>query len=294
MIRKRWAPWTTGLLLALTPLLCTGCGERIWVLNPAGPVAHVEKQLIILTWVLTGVVVIPVIALLALIISRYRDTPDNKSAYQPEWSESRTLEFIWWGVPIVIIGALATFTVRDTFRLVHPPATSGKPLTIQVTSLDWKWLFQYPEQQIATVNHCYIPVGRPIQFVLTSHAPMNSFWVPQLGGQEYTMAGMAMRLWLQADRPGNYFGRGANYTGRGFAHMTFSVIAIDNQGFLKWANQVKDTKPPLTTAGYKQLLNQRNLMGQPEYSSFPKGLFEKNIMSDGGMYMKQKMEEGTD
>ncbi|MCL6453375.1 MAG: ubiquinol oxidase subunit II [Alicyclobacillus sp.] len=280
-------------VLAAVPLLCTGCGERYFILNPAGPVANVEKNLIVLTFVLTGIVVIPVIALMAFIVTRYRDKPGNTAPYEPEWSESKTLEIIWWGIPILIIAILGTFTVRDTFRLVRPPVASGPPMTIQVTSLDWKWLFQYPGQNIATVNYVRIPAGRPVEFVLTSHAPMNSFWVPQLGGQEYTMPGMAMRLWLQADRPGTYFGSGANFTGRGFAHMRFNVIAMPSADFDRWTQQVKRTAPPLTTAGYKAL-EQQSVVGQLQYSSFPKGLFEQTIRTDGGMYMKQKMETATD
>lgn len=280
-------------LIVLTPFLCTGCGERYFLLNPAGPVGHVEKHLIILTFILTGIVVLPVIALLAFILTRYRDRPGNRATYQPEWSESRPLEILWWGIPVLIVAVLGTFTVRDTFRLVHPPSVAGPPMTIQVTSLDWKWLFQYPNQQIATVNYCRIPAGRPIEFVLTSHAPMNSFWVPQLGGQEFAMPGMAMRLWLQADKPGTYYGHSANFSGRGFAHMQFNVIAMNSSDFTQWAQGVKRAAPPLTMAGYKAL-GQPNVVGLSQYSSFPPGVFEDTIKMDGGMYMKQKMEKATD
>ncbi|MCL6633281.1 MAG: COX aromatic rich motif-containing protein [Alicyclobacillus herbarius] len=278
--------WLRILPVAATCLLLSGCTrEQFLVFNPVGPVATIEMHLIILSLILVGIVVVPVILLLWYIVHRFRDRPDNKAPYRPEWSESKTLEAIWWGIPIVIIGILAVNTVHDTFRLTRPPEPTGSPLTIHVTSLDWKWLFQYPDQKIATVNYCYIPTGRPIQFVLTADAPMNSFWVPQLGGQEYTMPGMAMRLWLQANKPGTYFGSGANFTGRGFAHMKFDVIATSNAAFEQWATKVRQTAPALTRDGYAQLVKQ-SVVGRMSFSSFPPGLFKDIIMREGGMYMK--------
>ncbi len=176
------------------------------VLDPAGPVGREELHLIILSAVLVGIVIIPVIGLLAYIVWRFRDKPGNTAPYRPKWSESRVLEIIWWGIPIIIVGILGSATVKTTFALVKPPTQSADmtPITVDVTSLDWKWLFMYPGQKIATVNYAVIPTGVPVQFELTADAPMNSFWVPQLGGQEYTMPGMAMRLWLEATRTGKY------------------------------------------------------------------------------------------
>lgn len=275
------------LLLALMTLT-SGCGERVMVFSPVGPVGRIEQRLIVTSIVLTAIVVIPVILLLWYILTKYRDRPDNTADYEPEWSESTTLEVIWWAIPIVIIGVLGAFTARDTFALTRPPERNATPLTIQVTSLDWKWLFQYPGQQVATVNYCYIPVGRPIQFVLTSNAPINSFWVPRLGGQEYTMPGMAMRLWLQADKPGKYFGSGANFTGHGFAHMTFSVRAVPQRQFNGWVQQVKHTSPALTEAGYNKLV-QPSIVREMSFSSYPPDSFKRIIMKDGGMYMKHDM-----
>ncbi|GGI99103.1 quinol oxidase subunit 2 [Alicyclobacillus cellulosilyticus] len=274
--------WRWLLLAAL--VLVTGCGPEYQVLHPAGPVGRTELRLIILSAILIGIVVIPVLVLLFYIVWRYRDKPDNHAPYKPEWSESKWLEVVWWGVPIVIIGILGFYTGQTTFALTKPPESDVKPLTIDVTSLDWKWLFEYPDQGIATVNYCEIPTGVPVQFVLTSDAPMNSFWVPQLGGQEYTMPGMAMRLWLQADRPGTYYGHGANFTGKGFAHMQFHVIATSQNKFDQWVARVKQTAPPLTKAGY-QRLKQPSVMGRAAYSSFPKGLFNATIWAEGGRYM---------
>ena len=266
--------------------MVSGCGPEYLVLNPAGPVGHEEMKLIILSTLLIAVVIIPVLILLVYIVVRYRDKPGNTAPYTPEWSESKTLEIIWWTIPILIVGVLSVFTAKTTFALVRPPENNVKPMTIDVTSLDWKWLFEYPGQQVATVNYAVIPTGVPVQFVLTSDAPMNSFWVPQLGGQEYTMPGMAMRLWLQADKPGDYYGHGANFTGKGFAHMSFQVLAKSQSDFNAWVEQTKQTSPALTKAGYEEL-KQPSVMGTKSYSAFPPGLFNDTIWANGGQYMNQ-------
>lgn len=288
---KSWTPRrmaTMGLTALALLFLATGCGPEYIVLNPAGPVGREELHLIELSTILVLIVIVPVMALLAYIVIRYRDRPGNTAKYTPEWSESKVLEVVWWGVPIVIVGVLGYYTGKSTFALVQPPEQDVKPITIQVTSLDWKWLFQYPDQKIATVNYCEIPTGVPVQFVLTSDAPMNSFWVPQLGGQEYTMPGMAMRLWLQADKPGSYFGTGANFTGEGFAHMHFQVVAKSNSDFNQWVQHVKSTSPALTMADYNKL-KQPSTMGTASYSSFPKNLFDKVVWQNGGRYMPDMM-----
>ncbi|MGD8192323.1 ubiquinol oxidase subunit II [Brevibacillus ginsengisoli] len=269
----------------LATVILAGCDNSQYiVLNPKGPVAQTELNLIIISVILCAIVVIPVLALLVYIVWRYRDKPGNTAPYQPNWHDSKTLEIIWWGIPIVIIGVLGYFTVRDTFALTKPPVSDNKPITIQVTSLDWKWLFQYPDQKVASVNYVEIPAGVPVQFVLTSDAPMNSFWVPQLGGQEYTMPGMAMRLWLQADKPGEYFGSGANFTGAGFAHMQFKVVAKPQAEFEKWVDDVKKSSPALTKEGYADLVKPGTSEVQT-FSSFPEGLFNEVVNKNGGIYM---------
>lgn len=273
-----------GLLIAAASvtLLLAGCdGSKYIVFDPKGPVAETQYRLIILSIVLCAIVVIPVIALMIFIVYRYRDKPGNKAPYEPEWHDSKTLETIWWGIPIVIIGILGYFTVRDTYALEKVPVHDATPVKIQVTSLDWKWLFTYPDQKIATVNYAEIPAGVPIIFELTSDAPMNSFWVPQLAGQEYSMPGMAMQMWLQADEPGEYDGKGANFTGKEFAHMQFKVIAKPQKEFEQWVQEVKLNAPALTQAGYDELAKPSR-SEQLTYSSFPEGLFEAIVNKNGG------------
>lgn len=286
MKRQKWLQKSKlWMMAAVTMVLLAGCDDRYFVLKPQGPVAQKEYDLIIFSIILCAIVVIPVIGLLVYIVFRYRDKPGNNAPYTPEWDDSKTLEIIWWGIPIVIIGILGFFTAKTTYELVEPPDPNVKPITIQVTSLDWKWLFQYPEQEIATVNYVEIPEDKPVQFVLTSDAPMNSFWVPQLGGQVYTMPGMAMPLWLQADHPGEYFGSGANFTGEGFAHMNFKVVAKPEQEFEKWVASVKEEAPPLTEMGYAELAKP-GVAEKMSFSSIPPLLFYDTVMKNGGEYME--------
>jgi cytochrome aa3 quinol oxidase subunit II len=237
--------------------------------------------------ILVGIVVIPVLILMAYIVYRYRDKKGNTAPYQPEWEDSKTLEVIWWGIPILIIAIIGWQTVRSTFSLTKPPEhTSTKPIVIQVVSMDWKWVFLYPDQKIATVNYVDIPAGVPVQFQLTADAPMNSFWIPSLGGQEYTMPGMDMRLWLQADKPGTYFGTGANFTGEGFAHMQFRVESKSEADFNNWVSQVKSTAPVMTKEGYDKLVKP-STEKELSFSSYPAGTYEGTVDKYGGAYMDQ-------
>lgn len=281
---------------ALGSVLLSGCGSEYVVLNPKGPVAQTQYNLIIISAILCAIIIIPVLAITAFIVYRYRDTKDNKAPYKPEWAHNTTLEVIWWGIPVIIIAILGFFTVRDTYALKESPNKEVKPITIQVTSLDWKWMFTYPEQNIATVNYLEVPAGVPIHFVLSAEAPMNSFWVPELGGQIYAMSGMATDLWLQADKPGEYQGRGANFSGEGFAHMEFNLTAKPQKEFDEWVKQVKNTTPAMTKEDY-EVLKKPSLSEKKTYSAFPQGLFEEIVakyshghdhtmpMDQGGMQM---------
>lgn len=265
------------ILAALGSVLLSGCSSEYLVLNPKGPVATTQYNLIVISAILCAIIIIPVFAITAFIVYRYRDTKDNKAPYKPEWSHNTLMEIIWWGIPVIIIAILGFFTWRDTYALKESPTPDVKPITIQVTNLDWKWMFTYPEQNIATVNYLEIPAGVPVRFQVSSDAPMNSFWVPELGGQIYAMAGMATELYLQADHPGEYQGFGANFTGTGFAHMQFTVDAKPQAEFDQWVTQVKNTTPAMTKEDY-EVLRKPSLSDKKTYSAFPKGLFEEIVM----------------
>lgn len=264
------------VLAALASVLLAGCGNEYVVLNPKGPVAQTQYDLIMISVFLCSIIFIPVVALTFFIVYRYRDKPNNKAAYKPDWAHSTKLEMIWWTIPVIIVALLGYFTVRDIYALKESPNKEVEPITVQVTSLDWKWLFTYPEHGIATVNHLEIPAGVPVRFHISADAPMNSFWVPELGGQIYAMAGMTTELYLQADEPGEYDGRGASFTGPGFAHMNFKVVAKPQAEFEQWIEEVKGTTPALTEEGYEEL-KQPGLADVMTYSAYPEGLFEKIV-----------------
>ncbi|MBP1989797.1 ubiquinol oxidase subunit II [Paenibacillus eucommiae] len=271
--------WFTSLyMLVLMLLITTGCTENIIVLNPKGPIAEQQRDLMLISTLLCSVVIVPVLILTAIIIWRYRDKKGRKAKYTPNWEHSTKLEAIWWGIPILIILTLAVITVQATYALEpsKPIESDKEPVTIQVTSLDWKWLFQYPDQGIATVNEIKLPKDVPIRFEITADSPMNSFWIPQLGGQMYAMSGMAMTLYLQADELGTYWGSGANYTGKDFAKMYFNVEATTQEEFEQWVNEIKAASPKLTLEGYKQLA-EPSASEILSFSAFPEGLFEMTV-----------------
>jgi cytochrome o ubiquinol oxidase subunit 2 len=273
---------TAALSLFAMTILMTGCTDKILVLNPKGEIGKHQLDLIIISTVLCLVIILPVLILTFYIVWKYRHNSKKATKYEPEWEHSTKLETIWWGIPIVIIVILAAVTIKYTYKLEpsKPLEHEAKPIVIQVTSLDWKWLFQYPEQGIASVNYIQFPEDVPVQFQLTSDAPMNSFWIPQLGGQIYTMSGMAMKLHLIAEEPGSYMGMGANFSGRDFGKMEFTAKATSQEEFDAWVQQVKDSSPALTTEGYEQLA----IPGVSEvetFSSIPEGLFEKIVNKYG-------------
>jgi len=272
-----WKRWTVLLLLGLMAAMLSGCGEMM-VLDPKGPIASQQRDLIVIATVLCSVIIVPVLFLAGFIAYRYRDKPGNKAAFTPKWEHSTKLEVTWWSIPIVVILVLAVITVRYTHATEpsKPLESEAKTMVIQVTSLDWKWLFKYPEQDIATVNYVQFPVDVPVRFELTADAPMNSFWIPQLGGQMYTMSGMAMILHLQGDEIGVYHGSGANFSGREFGSMKFDVNVSSQADFDAWVAKIKSDSPALTLDGYNQLAKP-SVENVQSFSSFPEGLFNKIV-----------------
>src|SRR6185369_13277252 len=192
-------------------------------------------------------------------------------------------ELLVWSIPIMtvlLVGGVAWVGSHD----LDPPkpiASAVKPVRVQVVSLDWKWLFIYPEQGIATVNQLTIPVGTPVSFELTSSGVMNSFWVPQLGGQIYTMAGMTTRLHLQADHPGTYRGLSANFSGEGFADMRFTVDALPPETFAQWLNTTRSAGPVLNGRAYAELAKPSSAVVPFTYRSVTPNLFDS--VSSSGM-----------
>jgi cytochrome o ubiquinol oxidase subunit 2 len=266
-------PVVLAISLVVLGVLYVGHNNNGW-LNPAGPVASHERHLLVMVTLLMLPIVLPVFFLIFFIAWKYRAS-NTKADYQPEWDHSRRLETIWWGFPCLIILVLATFTWTSSHSLdPSRPLTSSKPpLTIQVVALQWKWLFIYPQQQIASVNYVQFPAGTPVDFEITADAPMNSFWIPRLGGQIYAMAGMTTNLHLLANQPGNFRGSSANISGSGFASMNFTAHASSDQDFQNWIMQTRRTTNVLSLAAYTALARPNITKTNQQYAISQPGLY---------------------
>ena len=221
------------------------------------------------------IVVIPVIIMTFAFAWKYRAS-NKKAAYMPKWDNSHTIEAIVWTVPAIIVLILSVLVWRSTHELTpeKPLASEVKPIVVEVVAMDWKWLFIYPEQGVATVNHLVIPTGTPITFHITSDSVMNSFFIPRLGGQIYAMAGMQTELNLLADTEGTYRGLSTQFSGEGFSGMNFEVKATTPQGFEDWLKETKKSGHKLDNSRFRQL-EEASEYDQPVYfSSFQPGLFQ--------------------
>lgn len=251
------------------------------VLNSKGVIGQQQSDLFWLASNLMLIVVIPVFILTFVIVWKYR-AGNRKAKYKPDWNHSTLAEIIWWGVPCIIIVILSVVNWIACFDLdpFKPIASDKKPITIQVVALDWKWLFIYPDQKIATVNFIQIPIDTPINFVITADAPMNSFWIPQLGGQIFAMPAMRTELHLTASEMGEYRGVSANLSGKGFSGMVFWTKATSEADFEKWISEVQSSKQALDLDGYKLLAQPSENNPVAYYRLLYPGLFDWVVMKD--------------
>ncbi|MGB4758977.1 MAG: ubiquinol oxidase subunit II [Candidatus Saccharimonadales bacterium] len=250
------------------------------VLNPMGEIAEKQRTLIYFAAALSVLVVAPVFTMLYFIVRNYRDDSKNKkhgkkADYKPDWDSHKLAETVWWGVPIALILVLSVVIWFSSHDLDPYKKLSSKqpPVRVQVVALQWKWLFIYPEQNIASVNTLTIPAHRPINFEITSDAPMNSFWIPQLGGQVYAMTGMTTKLHLIAEQAGVYNGSSANISGGGFAGMKFKTYAVSDADFTAWVQQTQQANNPLTTDEYTELARPSKNVAPSLFSSADRGLY---------------------
>lgn len=254
-------------------------GKNIELLNPQGLIALQERNLMFTATLLMLLVVIPVFILTFYIVWRYR-AGNTKATYKPDWDHDKRLEFLWWAIPFVIIFILSIITWQSTHQLdpFKPFATTKKPLVIQVVALEWRWLFIYPGQNIATVNFVQFPQNTPITFEVSADAPMNSFWIPQLAGQIYAMNGMSTQLHVIADHAGSYNGFSANISGKGFANMHFIAKSSRQSDFDRWVLRVKQTQKALTVSEYTRLSQPSENPSVLYYSSTEPDLYRTIIM----------------
>ncbi len=253
--------------------------HNMGVLNPKGSIALAEKNLLITTVGLMSLVVIPVFIMLASFAWRYRAS-NTKAKYSPDWHNNQALEIIWWMVPTVIITILGILTWKSTHELdpFKPLNSTVAPITIQVVALDWKWLFIYPDENIATVNFLELPKDTPINFIITADAPMNAFWIPQLGGMVYAMAGMSAKLHLMASEEGVYKGLSSNFSGDGFSGMKFDTKITSTEEYTKWVDEVRASPYRLSHDRYNELVKKTKNNPVELYASVTENLYDSIIM----------------
>ncbi len=252
---------------------------NVAVFNPQGEIAEKQRNLIYFTLILSAVVVIPVFVMLGLFAWKFREN-SGRGTYRPDWSENKWMEIVWWGIPCLIILVLSVVTWRTSHELdpYKPLASHVKPVEVQVVALQWKWLFIYPEQGVASVNLLEIPEKTPINFTITSDAPMNAFWVPSLGTQVYAMSGMSTKLHLIADRPGDYHGASSNISGKGYADMAFTARAVSSADFGKWVADKQKTGGQLDMPAYEKLAKPGTAKQPIFYRLADAELYDKVVM----------------
>lgn len=266
-------------LIGLSSLIYYLANHPLAVLNPGGIIAAKERNLMVTTTLLMLLIVIPVFILTFTIAWRYRAS-NTKAKYTPDWDHHRAMETVWWAFPCAIIVVLAIITWNSTHQLdpFRPIDSTIEPINVQVVALQWKWLFIYPDQQIATVNFVQFPEATPVNFNITADAPMNSFWIPRLGGQIYAMAGMKRKLHLMADSTGDFRGSSANLSGKGFSSMSFMARSSTQQEFDSWVSSVKKSGKMLNDVKYKELSKPSENNKVVSFQLQDKNLYDKIIM----------------
>jgi cytochrome o ubiquinol oxidase subunit 2 len=261
----------TSLLASL--LFLTACNRGI--LDPIGPVAAAEKQIMINSTAIMLAIIIP--TMIATVAFAWWFRRGNKKAvYRPDWEYSGAIEMVVWAIPaltIMLLGGIAWIGSHD-LDPAKPLKSTVPPVKVEVVSLDWKWLFIYPDQGIATVNQLVVPAGTPVSFRLTSATVWNVFFVPQMGTMIYAMPRMTTRLNLQADRQGTFNGLSAHFSGDGFPGMQFQVQSLPPDQFAMWAQGARGTGQVLDAAGYAQLEKPSSYVKPMTYGAVAPGLFD--------------------
>ena len=270
---RRWGSTCFRLALA-APVACLGACNR-GTLDPVGPVGQAEKTILINSTAIMLAIIIP--TMIATVVFAWWFRRGNKKAtYRPDWEYSGAIELVVWGIPVLTVMLLAGIAWIGSHKLEpsRPLESDKPPLTVQVVSLDWKWLFIYPDQGIATVNQLVVPAGTPVNYRLTSATVWNVFWVPQMGTMIYTMPRMTTRLNLQADRPGAYDGLSGHFSGDGFPGMQFKTHVLPPQQFAMWAQGARGSGQALDGRSYAELSKPSSYVKPAVYGAVAPGLFD--------------------
>jgi cytochrome o ubiquinol oxidase subunit 2 len=255
---------------------CRGEG----LLDPQGPVASAERLILLNATAIMLVVVVPVIILTLAFAWWYRAS-NKRATYSPDWAYSGHIELVVWSIPAMVV-ILLSGVMWTSSHLLDPARrlpSDAKPIRIEVVSLDWKWLFIYPDLEVAAINQLVVPSGTPVEFMLTSATVMNSFFVPQLGSQIYTMPGMTTYLNLMADRPGDYPGLSAQFSGDGFSDMRFVVHAVPDSDFQSWLARTRAEATALDADAYTRLARTGSTTQSQSYSGVDPMLFEHIVQT---------------
>jgi cytochrome o ubiquinol oxidase subunit 2 len=268
------AMWLRAILMIGAATLLASCNEG--VLDPHGPVGKAERVILYDSTVIMLAVVIPVIVL-TLVFAWWFRAKNKRAHYRPDWEYSGRIEMIIWSIPALIVLFLGGIAWTGSHDLDPPAplADSTAPLDIEVVSLDWRWLFIYPHEGIASLNHLVVPAGVPLRFRLTATTVMNSFFVPQLGSQIYTMPNMVTRLNLKADQPGTFEGLSAQFSGDGFSDMRFDLVSTEPEAFKDWVNTTKTQGGLLDSTTFEELVKPAKADGAKTYAQVSEGLFDK-------------------
>jgi cytochrome o ubiquinol oxidase subunit 2 len=245
------------------------------VLDPQGPIAAANRMIMLNSLVIMLAIVVPTIAA-ALLFAWWFRASNSKARYRPEFAYSGRIELIVWSIPlltILFLGGLIWIGSHD-LDPARPIPSREKPVEVQVVSLDWKWLFIYPDQAIASINELVVPASVPVHFSLTSASVMNTFFVPQLGSMIYTMNGMVTQLYLQADHPGDFYGESGMFSGDGFSDMHFTLRALPQDAFADWVTHARQSGPTLNRSGYAELSQQSQNVRPFTYRAVDPGLFQ--------------------
>jgi cytochrome o ubiquinol oxidase subunit 2 len=245
------------------------------VLSPAGPVGEANRIVLLDSLAIMLAIVVPTIAAILAFAFWFRAS-NTRARYLPEWAYSGRLELIVWSIPALVIFFLGGIAWISSHLLdpAEPLRSKAEPLEVQVVSLDWKWLFIYPQQNVASINYMVVPTGVPLNLRITSASVFNVFFVPRLGTMIYAMYGMTTRLNLQADQPGVYPGLSAHFSGDGFPGMAFDLNAVSPEEFTQWAAATRSSGPVLDEAAYRELLRQSQNVSPYTYRSVQTGLFD--------------------
>jgi cytochrome o ubiquinol oxidase subunit 2 len=297
-------PKTVRRGLFLTPLLAALAGCNTVVMNPSGDIAAQQAHLITVSTVLMLLIIVPVFILIIWFARKYRAS-NTEAKYEPDWDHSTKLELVIWGAPLLIIIALGLITWIYTHKLDpyrpldrldanHPILSSAKPLEVDVVAMDWKWMFVYPEQGIATVNELVLPVNVPVRFKITATSVMNAFYVPELAGMIYAMPGMETELNAVQNKPVTSFGLSANYSGAGFSDMRFGYRGVAQADFNTWVQSVKAGGGELNRVNYLAL--EKPSIKEPvhHYAAVEEDLYNRVLnrcVADGQVCLNKMMSD---